>query len=185
MFAYSEINSEESEGKVLFTVPGDSGGLPGLGGGDGDGRVPQRHRLPGPRVPAVREQPGDRVSRLLRPRPHHGGRDRLLAPLPHQPGQRGDADRREPRRHHLARPARLDLDDTLRVHRQAGLARAPRHRLLRPRHAPLGLDRQEEQVHQRRPLLRLDARHCRHAHQQVLAFSFINPLISLEFIMGL
>lgn len=61
----------------------------------------------------------------------------------------------------------MDLHYTVRVDRQAGLGGTARHSLLRPCDAPLGMDREEEQVHKRCTLLRLDAGYGGHADQQV------------------
>lgn len=171
---FSLAHRERDEGAINYrssTVPSDSGGLSGFRGCDRDGRVSQRHGLPGSRVSAMRQQPGHRVSRFLRFGPYYRGRHRLLPSLSYQPGQRGHTDSRQSRRHHLVGPSLMDLYYTLRVDRQAGLGGTPRHSLLRPRHTPLGVDRQEEQVYQRCALLRLDTSHGCHVDQQVREIS--------------
>lgn len=115
----------------------------------------------------MRQQFGHRIPRFFRSGPHHRGRHRLLPSLPYQSGQRGHADSCQSWRHHIAGTPFMDRHHTLRMHRQAGLGGTPRHSMLCPCDAALGMDRQEEQIHQRCPLLRLDASHGGYVNQQV------------------
>lgn len=94
--------------------------------------------------------------------------------MPYQSGQRSHADSCQPWRHYIARAPLVDRHHTLRMHRQTGLGGTSRHSLLCPRDATMGVDRQEEQVHQRRALFRLDARHGRNVDQQV-KWKFARP----------
>lgn len=115
----------------------------------------------------MRQQSGHRIPRFLCSGPHYRGCNRLLPSLPYQSGQRGHADSRQSRRHHVLGTSLLDRHRALREYRQARLGSAPRHSLLHPRNTALGVDCQEEQVHQRRALLWLDTGHGGYVNQQV------------------
>ena len=155
------------EDQFVSAVPGDSGWISGLCGGDRHGSVPKRYHLAGSCIPVVCKQPSHRVSGIVRPRIDNRRRDCFLPSLSHKPGQRRHTDRRESRRHHLLGFTLLDIDDSLRIDKQARLGRAPGDCLLHPHHAALGMDRQEKQVHQRCPLLRMDSCNDCHVDQQV------------------
>lgn len=148
-------------------MSGDCRRFPGLGGGNRDGGFSQRNGVFGSLVPSLRKQPRHSFPGFVRPRSYHRRCHRLLSTLSYQPGQCRNADSCESRRHHVASLAVLDLDDTLRIDRQTRLGCTPDYRLLRTHHATLGVDRQEEQVYERRTVLRLDTCHRGDAHQQV------------------
>lgn len=93
------------------------------------------------------QQFGHRVPRFFRFGSYYRGRHRLLPSLPYQSRQRGHADSRQSWRHHVTGTPFMDRHYTLRIYRQTGLGGTPRHSLLRPRDATLGMDRQEEQIH--------------------------------------